>query len=93
MEIVIKKSTNNNKKFDAVIDGKKKISFGQAGASDFTKHKDDNRKDRYIDRHRKNENEKHAGTTNMQFVSYDDVQRSVHHTNQIHKVYNTSTEA
>ena len=51
MDIVIKKSTNNNKKFDAVIDGKKKISFGQAGASDFTKHKDDDRKDRYIDRH------------------------------------------
>jgi len=44
MEIVIKKSTNSNKKFDAVIDGKKKISFGQAGASDYTKHKDDDRK-------------------------------------------------
>ena len=56
MEIVIKKSTNSNKKFDAIIDGKKKISFGQAGASDYTKHKDDDRKDRYIDRHRKNEN-------------------------------------
>ena len=56
MEIVIKKSTNNNSKFDAVIDGKKKISFGQAGASDYTKHKNDDRKDRYIDRHRKNEN-------------------------------------
>ena len=55
MEIIIKKSTNINKKFDAVIDGKKKISFGQAGASDFTKHKDKDRKDRYIDRHRKNE--------------------------------------
>ena len=56
MEIVIKKSTNSNKKFDAVIDGKKKISFGQAGASDYTKHKDDDRKNRYVDRHRKNEN-------------------------------------
>ena len=44
MEIIIKKSTNSKKKFDAVIDGKKKISFGQAGASDFTKHKDDDRK-------------------------------------------------
>ena len=44
MEIVIKKSTNSNKKFDAIIDGKKKISFGQAGASDYTKHKDDDRK-------------------------------------------------
>ena len=39
-----------------MIDGKKKISFGQAGASDYTKHKDDDRKKSYIDRHRKNEN-------------------------------------
>ena len=38
-----------------MIDGKKKISFGQAGASDFTQHKNEDRKTRYIDRHRKNE--------------------------------------
>ena len=55
MEVVITPSKNKNKKFDAVIDGKKKISFGQAGASDFTQHKDKDRKGRYIDRHRKNE--------------------------------------
>ena len=55
MEIIIKKSTNIDKKFDAVIDGKKKISFGAKGYSDYTKHKDKDRKDRYIDRHRKNE--------------------------------------
>ena len=55
MEIIIKKSTNINKKFDAVIDGKKKISFGAKGYQDFTTHKDTDRKDRYIDRHRKNE--------------------------------------
>ena len=55
MEVVITPSKNKFKKFDAVIDGKRKISFGQAGASDFTQHKDKDRKDRYIDRHRKNE--------------------------------------
>ena len=52
MEIIIKKSSNNNKKFDAIIDGKKKISFGASGYSDYTKHKDNDRKQRYIDRHK-----------------------------------------
>ena len=34
---------------------KKSIHFGQAGASDFTIHKDTERKNRYLDRHSKNE--------------------------------------
>ena len=51
MDITITKSKNKDKKFDAIINGKKRISFGQAGASDFTKHKDEDRKQRYIDRH------------------------------------------
>ena len=55
MEIVISSSTNENKKYGAVIDGKKKTSFGASGYSDFTKHKNTDRKDRYIDRHTKNE--------------------------------------
>ena len=55
-EIVISKSKNKNKKFDARIDGKKTVSFGAAGMSDFTKHKDEERKQRYINRHKKNEN-------------------------------------
>ena len=33
----------------------KTVSFGQKGASDYTKHKNADRKDRYIDRHKKNE--------------------------------------
>jgi hypothetical protein len=56
IDIVIKRSHLPNKKYDAVIDGKKTIPFGQKNASDFTKHKDEDRKQRYIDRHRKNEN-------------------------------------
>ena len=55
-EIIISKSKNKNKKYDARIDGKKTVSFGSAGMSDFTKHKDTERKQRYIDRHKKNEN-------------------------------------
>ena len=55
IEIVIKPSRLQNKKYDAVIDDKKTIPFGQRGASDYTIHKDDERKERYINRHKKNE--------------------------------------
>ena len=51
MDITITKSKNKDKKFDAIIDGKKRISFGDSNYSDFTKHKDEDRKQRYIDRH------------------------------------------
>ena len=54
MEVVIRKSTNKKKKFDALVDGKQ-ISFGAAGYDDFSTHKDPERKERYIARHRKNE--------------------------------------
>ena len=54
-EIIISKSKNKNKKFDARIDGKKTVSFGSAEHSDFTKHKDEERKQRYINRHKSRE--------------------------------------
>ena len=47
MGIIISKSTNPKKKYEAIIDNNKKISFGQAGASDFTLHKDEKRKQNY----------------------------------------------
>ena len=59
MEVTITKSKKKDKKFDANIktkDSEKNISFGASGYSDFTKHKDEKRKDRYISRRRKNEN-------------------------------------
>jgi ABC-type Zn uptake system ZnuABC Zn-binding protein ZnuA len=56
MEVVLTKSKKKDKKYDAVIDGKKTISFGQAGASDDTKHKDVEIKDIYITRHKNPEN-------------------------------------
>ena len=55
-EIVISKSNKKDKKYDARIDGKRTVSFGSAQHSDFTKHKDPERKQRYLDRHKKNEN-------------------------------------
>ena len=69
MEIVISSSTNKNKKFDAVIDGKKKISFGASGYSDFTKHKNTDRKEAYIARHKKNENHGISGVKTAGFWS------------------------
>lgn len=60
MKVVIKKSTNKDKKYMAIFyDGEKKVKtthFGASGMSDYTKHNDDQRKQRYLDRHRANEN-------------------------------------
>ena len=60
MKVIIKRSTNRQKKYMAVFykDGKKikTTHFGAAGMSDYTKHKDSNRKKRYMTRHRKREN-------------------------------------
>ena len=42
-------------KYYIVTKSEKKVYFGQAGASDFTIHKDEERKQRYRDRHKKNE--------------------------------------
>ena len=55
MHIVIKQSHLPDKKYMAIIDDKKTIHFGQAGASDMTLHKNEDRKNRYILRHQKNE--------------------------------------
>lgn len=59
--IKIEKSKRKDKKYMAIFYGKDKnklvtIHFGQKGASDFTIHRDDERKKRYIDRHEKREN-------------------------------------
>ncbi len=62
MEVIIRKSKNKDKKFDAIVDGKKTISFGSKGMSDMTQHKDTERKKRYINRHKKNENWNDAKT-------------------------------
>lgn len=51
----IRKSHRKEKKWDAIFekpDGSQKIvPFGQKGYSDYTKHKDKTRKQRYINRH------------------------------------------
>lgn len=55
----IVKSSKKTKKWDAIFlmpDGKeKKVSFGALKYEDYTIHKDPERKQRYINRHKKNE--------------------------------------
>lgn len=59
VKAVIKKSTTANKKLTAIFtypNGRTKTThFGQKGYSDYTIHKDDERKKRYINRHKKRE--------------------------------------
>ena len=54
-EVILQKSSNKDKKYDAYVDGKK-VSFGATGYSDFTQHKDEDRKKSYIARHKTNQN-------------------------------------
>ena len=51
IEIVIQKSHNPKKKYDAILNGNKIISFGAAGYEDYTTHHDEKRKQNYIKRH------------------------------------------
>ena len=55
MKIVISPSDKPNKKFEARIDDRKSIHFGAKGMTDFTIHKDPERKQRYLNRHSTNE--------------------------------------
>ena len=51
------KSNTSGKKWDVYLPGKngrlKKVSYGAAGMSDYTKHKDKERRERYRKRHNK----------------------------------------
>lgn len=53
-DATLEKSSRKDKKLMLKVNGDT-IHFGAKGYSDFTKHKDNNRKDRYIGRHEKNE--------------------------------------
>ena len=49
------KSDKPDKKYYIITKDNKRVYFGAAGYSDFTQHKDEERKQRYIKRHEKNE--------------------------------------
>ena len=50
------KSDKPDKKYYIITHNGKKVYFGAAGMSDFTIHKDEARKQRCINRHKRNEN-------------------------------------
>lgn len=54
-EYILIRSPNKNKKYRIVTPEFISVDFGQAGASDYTIHKDQDRKYRYISRHIKRE--------------------------------------
>ena len=55
MQVEVSPSQRKGEKFKAVVDGSRTIHFGSKGASDFTLHGSEVRKQRYISRHHKNE--------------------------------------
>lgn len=65
---VLSVSHNPAKKYDVRI-GRKTVSFGARGMSDYTLHKDALRKERYIGRHVKRENWKESGLSSSGFWS------------------------
>ena len=71
--IILRKSTRSGKKWMVEIPSKtgrtKTIHFGAEGYADYTSHKDDARKERYITRHTKKENWTKTGFKTAGFYS------------------------
>jgi hypothetical protein len=95
MQVVIQQPSHiRHKKLEAVIDGKKTVPFGQKNASDFTLHKDPERKARYINRHEKREDWTKSGINTAGFYSKhvlwnkDTIQKSVNDLNKKYKSVN-----
>ncbi len=66
--IKLYKSSNKGKKYTADVFGRK-VHFGATGYSDYTIHKDSDRKSNYISRHRSRENWKKSGINTAGFWS------------------------
>ena len=75
-------------KYYIITKSGRKVSFGAVGYSDYTKHKDKDRRQLYIDRHKNNENWSKSGIDTAGFwsrwllwnrptirESYDDIKR------------------
>ena len=91
VDIIIKPSHLSSKKYDAIIDGKKTVPFGAKGMSDYNKNKDDERKERYMNRHKKNENwndPKTAGFYSKNILWKKTITESIRDTNNRFKKIN-----
>ena len=89
--IVLKKSKNGRNKWEAVFPDGRTVKFGSKNHSDYTLHKDKNRKTRYLDRHRARENWKPSGRMTPGFWSRHvgwskpDLHEAIAHTEKILK--------
>ena len=63
------KSDKPEKKYYIITKDNKRVYFGAAGYSDFTQHKDEARKQLYINRHKNNENWTKSGIDTAGFWS------------------------
>ena len=63
------KSDKPEKKYYIITKDNKRVYFGQANASDFTQHKDEARRQRYVARHEKNEDWSKSGIDTAGFWS------------------------
>jgi hypothetical protein len=70
MKIYYPYPANDGKhKYYIITKSGRKVLFGAVGYSDFTKHKDEDRKQRYISRHKNNENWTKSGIDSAGFWS------------------------
>ena len=67
--VEISKSDRKGKKYQADINGKRTIHFGAAGYEDYTIHKNPQRKERYIQRHKGKEDWTKEGIATPSYLS------------------------
>ena len=68
-EVMIRKSSKPSKNYDVIINDKKVVSFGDSNFDDVTLHKDVDRKQRYINRHKSNEQWSKSGLNTAGYYS------------------------
>jgi hypothetical protein len=66
----LEESTRKDKKWKVTTPNGKIINFGAKGYEDYTIHKDDNRRDNYISRHKTRENWTETGIETAGWWSY-----------------------
>lgn len=69
MSVTVSKNRNGVHKFTAVFPDGSKVHFGRKGYSDYTKHKDKERMELYLTRHRSRENWARSGAKTAGFWS------------------------
>lgn len=85
MQIKLSKATDGVHKYEVNVDGTT-VKFGAVGYSDFTVHKDKNRRSLYLKRHAKREDWTKSGLKTAGFWSkhllwgrYPDLQKNIKH--------------